>query len=140
MKSLPFVLVFAAICLTISCKKEKQQPIPQPPGASARTIRFILYTNQDFSNDDDTISFLLTIRSNTGTINSRTIFDSTLTTIKIKDIPGPSNKLVFEKKIPNDDGSILTAGFVYTTRFGVGWSLDTCGANQKLKVIEYPFR
>jgi hypothetical protein len=139
MKNLGIVLIFAATCFAISCKKEKQQPVPQPVGVSARTIRFILYTNKDFSNDDDTISFALNIQSNTGSINSRTIFDSTLATIRIKDIPGLSNKLVFEKTIKND-ATILTAGFVYTTRFGIGWSLDTVGVNQKLKVIEYPFQ
>jgi len=134
-KSLFIISILAAICISVSCKKEK----PRPAVPSARTIKFILYTNKDFSTDDDTISFLLTIRNNSGTINSRTVFDSTLATIKIKDIPGPSNKLVLSKTLAND-GSVLTAGFVYSTRFGIGAFLDTCGANEKLKVIEYPFQ
>ena len=148
-KNLAVISVFVAICISVSCKKEKvqstiekaQPPVEttQPPVPSTRTIKFILYTNKDFSTDDDTISFLLKISNNIGTSQSRTVFDSTLATIRLKDIPGPSNKLVFSKTLPND-GTVLSAGFVYTTRFGYSWFLDTCGVNQKSKVIEYPFQ
>ena len=131
-----FLSIFTAICLTISCKK---QASPRPAASSRQTVRFILYTNEDFSTDEDTVSFALTIRNNSGTINSRTIFDSTLATRRFKDIPGPSNKLVFEKTVPND-GSVLTVGFIYTSRFGVGSHFDTVSTNEKLKVFEYPFR
>jgi hypothetical protein len=139
MKKLPILLFLAAICFTISCKKDKQQPMPQPSGTSSRTIKFVLYTNQDFSTDDDTISFSLIIQSSYGTINSHTIFDTTLATMQIKDIPGLSNKLIFQKTIPNDK-TVLSAGFVYATRFGIGWHLDTVGVNSRSKVIEYPFQ
>lgn len=124
--------VFAAICVTTSCKKEKTQPAP----VSTRTIKFILYTNQDFSNDDHNISFALHISNTTHSI----AFDSTVFSMKVKDIPNKQNQLVFEKKIPSD-GSILTAGFVYSIEnVGNSWHLDTCAANEKLKVIEYPFQ
>src|ERR1700712_2081865 len=129
-----FLSIFTAICLTISCKK---QASPPPATSSRQTVQFILYTNEDFSTDEDTVSFALTIRNNSGTINSRTIFDSTLATRRFKDIPGPSNKLVFEKTVPND-GSVLTVGFIYTSRFGIGSHFDTVSTNEKLKVFEYP--
>jgi len=131
-----FLSIFATICLTISCKK---QASPQPAPSSRQTVRFILYTNEDFSTDEDTVSFALTIRNNSGTINSHTIFDSTLSKRRFKDIPGPSNKLVFEKSVPNN-GSILTVGFIYTSKFGVGSHFDTVSTTEKLKVFEYPFR
>ncbi|HEY9001900.1 MAG TPA: hypothetical protein VIM89_11150 [Mucilaginibacter sp.] len=129
------LLVLAAISFIISCKKEKSQPA----AASSKTIKFVLYTNEDFSTDEDTIRFALTIRNNAGTIKSRSIFDTTLMLMKIKDIPGPSNKLVFSKTVP-DDGTLLEAGFIYYTRFGVGSKFDTVSTNEKLKVFEYPFQ
>ena len=105
-----------------------------PSPVSTRTLKFILYTDKDFSDDDDNISFALHISN-----NKSAPFDSTVATFKIKDIPHKSNQLVYEKKVPAD-GTILTAGFVYTIEnVGTGWHLDTCAANEKLKVIEYPF-
>jgi hypothetical protein len=125
------LVVFAAICVTTSCKKEKSQPTP----VLTRTIRFILYTNQDFSNDNHNISFALHIRNTNQTIS----FDSTVFSMKVKDIPNKQNQLVFEKKVPSD-GSILTAGFLYSIEnVGNSWHLDTCAANEKFKIIEYPF-
>lgn len=126
------LVVFAAICFTSSCKKEKPQPMP----ISSKQIKFILYTNKDFSNDDSNITFALHI-SNT----ARSIaFDSTVFSMKVKDIPNKQNQLVFEKKVPSD-GSILTAGFIYSIEnVGTAGHLDTCAANEKLKVIEHPFQ
>ncbi|QKJ28786.1 hypothetical protein HQ865_03095 [Mucilaginibacter mali] len=135
-KTLTILAAITAICLAISCKKGKpQQPVPSP----TKTVRFVLYTNADFSTDNDTVSFKLVIRNNAGTIQSRTIFDSTLATRRFKDLPGPLHKLVFEKTVP-DDGSILQAGFIYSAWFGVGSRFDTVGVNEKLKVFEYPFQ
>lgn len=125
------IFLFLVICLITSCKKEKSQ-LPPP---SMRTIRLVLYTEKDFSDDDHNISFSAHITNQGGSIS----FDSTLYTMKVKDIPNKANQLVFEKKVPSD-GSILTAGFVYTIEnVGQSWHLDTCAANEKLKVIEYPF-
>ena len=129
------LLVLAALSLIISCKKEK----PQPVAASAKTIKFVLYTNEDFSTDNDTIRFSLTIRNNAGTVKARSIFDTTLALMRIKDIPGPSNKLVILKTVP-DDGTELEAGFIYSTRFGIGSKFDTVSTSEKLKVFEYPFQ
>jgi len=133
---LTLLSISAAVCMAASCKKQQ----PPPPAASAtQTIRFILYTNEDLSTDNDTVSFALTIRNNANMINSRTIFDTTLATMRFKDIPGPANKIVVEKTIPND-GSILKVGFIYTDRFGVGSHFDTVSTTEKLKVFEYPFQ
>ena len=130
------ISIFTIACIAVSCKKQQ----PQPPAASAtQTVRFILYTNEDFSTDNDTVSFALTIRNNAGMTNSRSVFDTTLATLRFKDIPGPANKLIIEKTVPND-GSMLKVGFIYTDRFGVGSHFDTVATNEKLKVFEYPFR
>jgi len=61
--------------------------------------------------------------------------------MKVKDIPKPADKLVFEKQVPNDDGSVLTAGFYYTIEnVGISWYLDTCSVGQSFKVINYSFK
>jgi len=130
------LLFLTATTLILSCKKEKPQPVP---GSSTKTIKFVLYTNEDFSTDEDTIRFALTIRNNAGTIKARSIFDTTLMLMKIKDIPGPANKIVISKTVP-DDGTLLEAGFIYYTRFGVGSRFDTVSTNEKVKVFEYPFQ
>lgn len=124
------IILAAAIFLTTSCKKEKTLPAP----VATRTLKFILYTDQDFSGDDHNISFSLHISN-----GKSAPFDSTVAMFKIKDIPHKANQLVFEKRVP-DDGTTLTVGFVYTIEgIGVGWRLDTLGANQKSKTVEYPF-
>jgi len=123
-----------ALLLIVSCKKEKQPSHPTP--VAVRTIRFILYTNEDFSKNTDSIYFSLSIHNESKTI----AFDSLLAARRIQDIPDKANELVFSKTVPND-GSILTAGFLYTIKnVGSSWSLDTCGANERTKVIEFPFQ
>lgn len=130
--SIMALLVAATICLTTSCKKEKPTPAPSP--VATRTLKFILYTNQDFSNDNLNISFALHIDD-----GKSFPFDSTVYSTQIKNIPDKAHQLIFEKKVP-DDGKMLTAGFTYTIQnVGYSWHLDTVAANEKMKVIEYPF-
>jgi len=131
-KKLTILCVFVIAVFILSCQKQSVQTNP----ATGRTVKFILYTNKDFSTDNNTITFSLTIKNK---LNA-TVFDSTLTTMRIKDIPGPANKMVFQKTVP-DDGSTLVAGFNYTiTNIGSSWFLDTVATGEKLKVIEYPFQ
>jgi hypothetical protein len=127
-----FTILSVCVLLIVSCQKETSQPNQGPK----RTVKFILYTNEDFSNITDTIIFTLHIKNTSGSI----AFDSLLAGRRIKDIPGPSNKLVFEKTVP-DDGSALVAGFLYEIKnVGYSWRLDSVAANEKFKVIEYPFQ
>ena len=120
--------------LITSCKKEKHGPAPVL--AATKTIKFVLYTNEDFSGNTDNITFSLHITNNSRTYG----FDSVLATMKIKDIPHKANQLVFEKTAPLDT-AVLTAGFFYTIEnVGTSWHLDTIAANEKFKLIEYPFQ
>ncbi|MBS1504848.1 MAG: hypothetical protein JST32_22495 [Bacteroidetes bacterium] len=129
----PF-LFLVVIFLATSCKKEK--PVKPPIATSTRTLRFILYTNQDFSGNNEHISFSLHVSNAQKTI----AFDSTVFSAKVKDIPDKLHQQVFEKKIP-DDGTVVAADFFYTIEnVGMSWYLDSCAANEKLKVIEYPFQ
>jgi len=130
------LLVFVVVCLATSCKKESPANNKLPVAASFRTLRFILYTNKNFSNSNDSISFALHISNAQTTIK----FDSTVFSAKVKDIPNKAHQLVFEKRIP-DDGTIVAADFFYRIEnVGMSWYLDSCAANEKLKVIEYLFQ
>ncbi|MGZ3945020.1 MAG: hypothetical protein ACXVIY_08040 [Mucilaginibacter sp.] len=128
-------LIVAAICLTTSCKKEKPTQAPAPTPVATKTLKFILYTDKDFSTDDHNISFALHISNP----NNGIAFDSTVVAFKVKDIPHKANQLVFEKKVPLN-GADLSAGFTYSIEnVGYSWHLDTVAASEKLKVIEYRF-
>ena len=124
-------VILAAASGMTSCKKETNRPLPVP----TRTIEFILYTNQDFSDNNHYIRFVLHISNAARSI----AFDSTVFCRQVKEIPNKQNQLVFEKKVPADE-SILTAGFLYSIEnVGNSWHLETCAANENFKVIEYPF-
>ncbi|GAB2977937.1 hypothetical protein GCM10027049_11580 [Mucilaginibacter puniceus] len=131
-KRTSILLAFILPLIISSCQKQGIQTVHY----GNRTIKFILYTNKDFSNDKDTIKFSLTIRNQEQTF----AFDSALTAMRVKDIPNPTNKWTFTKTIPND-GTILIAGFnYYIKNVGYSWFLDTVGVNQQVKTIEYPFQ
>jgi hypothetical protein len=123
------ILAFATLFIT-SCTKGDTPTIPE------RTIKFILYTEEDFSTDNHNITFSLFIRT-----HSKTLFDSSLSTIKVKDIPNFANRLIFEKTVPDDDGSELAVGVDYTIEnVGSSWYLDTCKAGQTFKEVNYSFK
>ena len=138
MKKFPPItlVVFAVICLTTACKKENPVTARPPVATSYRNLKFILYTNKNFSGNNDSISFSLHVSNGNKTIS----FDSTVFSAEVKDIPDKAHQLVFEKKIP-DDGTSVAADFFYSIKnVGMSWYLDTCAANEKMKVIEYPFQ
>ncbi|WPU96149.1 hypothetical protein SNE25_11520 [Mucilaginibacter sabulilitoris] len=132
MKAIKMALVSVIILLQLSCSKEKSVNNP----LSNRVIRFELYAKKDNSDNNHNITFSLFIKS-----HKKVLFDSTLAVMKIKDIPDSTQKLVFEKKVPDDDGSELAAGFRYVIE-GVGNSshLDVCRAGESFKLIEFPFQ
>ncbi len=128
------VLVLAIMVTVTSCTKSSSSPVVYPE----RTFRFVLHTEKDFSGNTENIVFSLFIRK-ANTANT-VIFDSTLSPMQIKDIPNASKELVFEKKIA-DDGSDLTAGFLYAIQnVGNSWYIDTCKSGVSLKVIDYSFQ
>lgn len=125
------VLVFTIVLLETSCKKDSLSTTQN----SGRTIKFLLYTEKDFSNYNKNITFSLFIRNST-----KTLFDSTLSPMKVKDIPNFTSKLIIEKNIPND-GSDLGVGFIYTIEnVGISWHVDTCKAGQTFKIVDFSFQ
>ena len=127
-----FVLLILALA---SCKKTYPASETIEPGIE-RTIRFQLYTNQDFSGETSIIRFSIFIRN-----AHTTIFDSSLAMMQIKDIPDAAHKLVFEKTVTGNGNSDLSAGFHYEIE-NVGYSgyIDTSRAGNVFKVIDYAFQ
>lgn len=142
---------FLKICLflvlsiaTFSCKKDKINPEPIP-SANGRTIRFVLYTDQDYSSDNHIIHFTAFIKKGSVYVYDTTagsvLYDSTLAPIQIKNIPDAAHKIVFEKRVVGYDNADLTAGFVYQIEnVGYSWHIDTSKAGNPLKVINYNFQ
>src|SRR5215471_5207576 len=105
MKKFVGVLAAIAVLLSVSsCRKYSSGNINYP--LPERTIRFQLYTNQDFSDNASVINFSIFIRD-----ANRTLFDSSLASMRIQDIPDALHKLTIEKTVR--DNSDLAAGFRY---------------------------
>ena len=124
------ILVVAMIGL--SCRKDHSTSLITYP--QSRTIRFQLYTNHDFSTNSSTINFSIFIRN-----GRRMLFDSSLASMQLKDIPDSTHKIVIEKTVA--DNSDLGAGFRYEIQnVGISWHIDTSKAGNSLKVIDYAFQ
>ena len=129
-----FIYAYVALILSIiglSCKKDNSTPVI---AYQQRTIRFQLYTNQDFSTNTSIINFKVFIEN-----GSKTLFDSSLASMQIKDIPDNAHKIIIEKTVA--DNSDLAAGFRYEIQnVGMSWHTDTSKAGNALKVIDYAFQ
>ena len=129
-QNLQLIIAGFLIAGIFSCKKDSAK------NNVTRTVQFELFTTKDFSNDDNTITFTLHIRN-----ENRSVWDSVLAPMKIKDIPGEANKLKFEKVVPNDDGSDLSIGFLYKIQnVGESWYFDTMKRGNPLKLVSFDFR
>ena len=93
--------------MVISCKKPGIDGLPMNPPVY-RTIQFRLYTTKDVSNDQHNVSFKLFIENS----KHEVLWDSTLATMKIKDIPNPTHKIIIEKAVPGNDPSLLKLAFI----------------------------
>jgi hypothetical protein len=132
-KATVVILVFAVL-FGASCQKDTAVPVVKVE----RTIRFVLYTDKDFSNENGNITFSTFIREDK---SSRHIFDSTFSVMKVKDIPSQNNKIVFEKKIFVDAQQKLSAGFIYyLENVGISWHIEAAEPGELFKEIKYPFQ
>jgi hypothetical protein len=130
-----FVTVVALLSVIgQSCKKTH----PSTGGeslSSERKIRFQLYTDKDFSNENSVIKFSIFIRD-----AHTTLFDSSLAPMKLQDIPDAAHKIVIDKMVLGDNNADLAAGFHYEIQ-NVGHSgyIDTSRAGNEFKVVDYAF-
>jgi len=103
------VLFVWLVMIGASCKKYTSDYIPIDPTVP-RLVQFALFSNNELSNDNNTITFTLAIKKPTGEV----LWDSVLAPIKIKDIPSLDEPLFVEKYVPGNDPSLLKVGFIYT--------------------------
>jgi hypothetical protein len=131
-KFIRIVAALAVLFVVVSCRKYSSGNIIYP--APQRTIRFQLYTNQDFSGNTSVINFSVFIRN-----ANRTLFDSSLASMRIEDVPDALHKLVIEKTV--NDYSDLAAGFHYEIQdVGTSSYVDTSKAGNPLKIVDYSFQ
>ena len=141
-------LIVLVISSVISCIK---QPEVQMPASNevARKVQFILYTDKDFSDDNNTITFKLSIQ----TINKQVpmgpglkpttevLWDSTLAPMKIKDIPHLAEKLIIEKTVTAKESSLLKVGFYYSIEnVGNSQHFDAFNAGETFKILDFNFQ
>src|SRR3954447_24142582 len=101
-----------------SCNKDGDKP---NNNKVERKIKYVLYTNEDFSDDEHNITFSVFARD-----NNRTLLDSAISTMKVKEVPSAANKIVIEKTLTTEASTALLAGFVYEIDgVGVSWHLDS---------------
>lgn len=134
------LLNFAIITTLLLASCGKYQPVPynsNPDTPSAvRKVRFELFTNENFSGDKNIIQFTLHI----GTA-PRPVFDSSLATMKIEDIPDSTHRIIIEKSIPANDTTTLEVGFLYSIEnVGNSWYIEAFPGNQSFKVVRYSFK
>lgn len=103
----------------------------------SRQVDFVLYTDQDFSTDNHTIIFNPYIKDST----NRTIWDSTLPAMKVKDIPKMANQILISKTITGYSNASLRVGFNYSLEnVGYSWYLDSSKAGEVMKTVTFNFR
>jgi len=131
-----FFVTVVALLVVIgqSCRKT----YPSTGGetlANERKIRFQLYTDKDFSNENSIIKFSIFIRD-----AHTTLFDSSLAAMQLQDIPDAAHKIVIDKMLLGNNNADLAAGFHYEIQ-NVGHSgyIDTSRAGNELKVVDYAF-
>jgi len=122
----------ALLLFVVSCKKDQPNVKINPP----RKVRYELFTNEDFSTDQKNILFSIFMRK-----GQKTIFDSPLSAMKIKDIPDSIHRIIIEKLAPDNDTATLIVGFNYQIEnVGNSWFLDTFSSGNTFKLLRYPFR
>jgi hypothetical protein len=103
---------------------------------TTRKVQFVLYTDKDFSSNNQLITFKLSIEKSPNIV----LWDSLLPSMKIKDIPGPANKWVIEKIVPGNDPSLLKTGFYYSIEnVGSSWFIDSFSVGESFKIVDFNF-
>ena len=132
----PVILFAATIVIGTSCKRQVAESMRINLNAP-RKVQFTLYTDKDFSDNNEVITFKLSI----GKWPDQILWDSVFSPMRLKDIPGVANKLIIEKLVPNNDPSLLKAGFFYSIEnIGTSWHLDSFEAGKTFKTIDFNFQ
>ncbi|HMK19615.1 MAG TPA: hypothetical protein VK492_15540 [Chitinophagaceae bacterium] len=103
------ILIVSVIMIGTSCKKYTSGYMHGNP-IVPRLVQFVLFSNNELSNDNNTVTFTLAIKKPNGDV----LWDSVLAPMKIKDIPTLDHPVFAEKYVPGNDPSLLKVGFFYT--------------------------
>jgi len=128
----PTVFFIVSILFGTSCIKD-----PPATPLSRRTVQYVLYTDKDFSSDNNLITFRLSIQNSA----DQTLWDSIMAPIAIKEIPDSAHRIVVEKLVPTNDLSAMKVGFYYEIEnVGNSWYLDSFPAGMTFKKVEFNFK
>jgi len=119
-----------------SCKKDTTINPSQNPTAP-RKIQFTLYTDKDFTGDNDNIVFDLKMQN----ASNQPLWDSILPPMKVREIPDFAHKIVIQRIVPGNYDSTIKAGFNYSIE-NVGHSgyFNVSNAGENYKEITFDFR
>ena len=107
MKLNTLVYLACTVIVLHSCKKNTEKPPVQVP--EERRVQYIIYTSSDYANNNTLVTIKLRMLA-----GNTPIWDSVLAPLPLKNIPGPSNKLIIEKKVPGNNKTELSTGFYYS--------------------------
>jgi hypothetical protein len=139
MKHLTIISALCAITIVIgtSCKKQLMDNGILDKRVTMRKVQFQLYTTQDFSDENDSIFFKISIIKP----RNETLFDSMLAPMTIKDIPNRAHKLIIDEVVPGNDPSLLKVGFYYTIKnVGNSSHIEPFNAGKTFKVVDFNFQ
>ena len=119
-----------------SCSKQYDN-YRAPKTSQIRNVQFVLYTDTTFTNENSLITFTLSIVN----ASNKTLWDSVLSPMRLKDIPDLSHNIMVRKTVPNDDNSRLKVGFYYTIEnIGTSWKIEDFSNREIFKLVEFNFR
>jgi hypothetical protein len=134
---LNLLTIFCActVLFTASCKKNTIVN-PSQNQTGSRKIQFTLYTDKDFSGDNDNIVFKLSMQN----ASNQPLWDSILPPMKVREIPDFAHKLVIQRTVPGNYNLTLKAGFNYSIEnVGYSWYYGVSNAGENYKEIVFNF-
>jgi hypothetical protein len=131
------ILASVSIFVMVSCNKSETAPHVSSPGTNVtRKVRFELFTRENFAGNKENIQFTIHMGRAPGPL-----FDSTLATMKIEDIPDSMHRIIIEKTVPGKDTATIEVGFLYAIEnVGNSWYLEPLYGTESFKVVKYAFR
>jgi|SRR5215204_4291966 len=130
------ILFVSMIMIVASCKKYNSDYTPAST-KFPRRVQFVLYSDKDLSNDNNTITITLSIEKSVNDV----LWDSVLPRMRIKDIPMLAESLVVEKYVPGNDPSLLKVGFHYTIEnVGNSSHMDPLEPGETFKIVSFNFQ
>ena len=130
------ILFVSMIVIITSCKKNNSDYNPDVT-RFPRRVQFVLYSDKDPSDDNNTITIKLSIERSVNDI----LWDSVLPPVRIRDIPTLAEALTVEKYVPGNDESLVKVGFHYTIdNVGNSSHMDPFEPGETFKIVSFNFQ